>query len=237
MADQVIDFEKILRKNNPQISGQMVEKFERYATLLVEWNKKMNLTAITELSEIAIKHFSDSLLTLNVCDISQGATMLDVGTGAGFPGLPIKIVRPDLNLTLLDSLNKRIKFLDALRNNLKVDVKLIHERAEAAAQKIFLRESFDIVVSRAVAPLNILLEYCVPFAKVGGFFIALKGKNLRQELDIAQNAIKTLNTEIFTQKSFSLVAQNDRNIVVFKKLAKNLNIYPRNSAKIKKKPL
>lgn len=237
MENRFVEFEQILKKSNLEISDQLVEMFEKYADLLIEWNKKMNLTAITEPREIAVKHFLDSLLTLDVFEIPHGAAVIDVGTGAGFPGVPIKIVRPDVDLTLLDSLNKRIKFLEELKNYLKVDVKLIHSRAEEAAQKENLRECFDVAVSRAVAPLNVLLEYCMPFVKVGGVFVALKGKNARYEIDLAKKAIKVLNAEIFTQKSFNLVTENDRNIIVFKKIAKNLEIYPRNSAKIKKKPL
>lgn len=237
MENSFVEFEQILKKSNLEISKQMVEKFEKYAGLLVEWNKKMNLTAITEPREIAVKHFLDSLLTLDVFEIPHGAAVIDVGTGAGFPGVPIKIVRPDVDLTLLDSLNKRIKFLEALKDDLNFYVNLVHSRAEEAAQKENLRECFDVAVSRAVAPLNVLLEYCMPFVKVGGVFVALKGKNARYELDLAQNAIKVLNAKIFTQKSFNLVTENDRNIIVFKKIAKNLEIYPRNSAKIKKKPL
>ncbi len=237
MANHFVEFEQILKKSKIEISEQMVEKFEKYANLLIEWNKKMNLTAITEPREIAVKHFLDSLLTLNAVEIPNGAAVIDVGTGAGFPGVPIKIVRPDVDLTLLDSLNKRIKFLEALKDYLKVDVKLIHDRAEEAAQEENLRECFDMAVSRAVAPLYVLLEYCMPFVKVGGVFVALKGKNAQSELGLAQNSIKVLNAEIFTQKSFNLVTENDRNIIVFKKVAKNSDIYPRNIAKIKKKPL
>lgn len=237
MANHLVEFERILKESNLEISKQMVEKFEKYADLLIEWNKKMNLTAITEPREIAVKHFLDSLLTLNAVEIPNGAAVIDVGTGAGFPGVPIKIVRPDVDLTLLDSLNKRIKFLEALKDYLKVDVKLIHDRAEEAAQEENLRECFDMAVSRAVAPLYVLLEYCMPFVKVGGVFVALKGKNAQSELGLAQNSIKVLNAEIFTQKSFNLVTENDRNIIVFKKVAKNSDIYPRNIAKIKKKPL
>lgn len=237
MADQVVDFARIFEKSDLKISGKMVEKFEKYADLLTEWNEKINLTAIVERREIAIKHFLDSLLPLDAIAIPHGSSVIDVGTGAGFPGVPIKIVRPDADLTLLDSLNKRIKFLEDLSDKLGIEVKLIHARAEDAAHKKELRESFDVAISRAVAPLNVLLEYCMPFVKVGGVFIALKGSNARLELDLAKNAIKNLSAEIFTQKSFSLVNECDRNIIVFKKTAKNLDVYPRNSAKIKKKTL
>lgn len=237
MADQGVDFARIFEKSDLKISGEMVEKFEKYSDLLIKWNKKMNLTAIVDRQGIAIKHFLDSVLPLDAIAIPHGSAVIDIGTGAGFPGVPIKIVRPDVDLTLLDSLNKRIKFLDDLRKKLGIDVDLIHARAEDAAHKKDLRESFDVVISRAVAPLNVLLEYCMPFVKVGGVFVALKGKNAQSELDLANNAMKILNAEIFTQKSFSLVNECDRNIIVFSKTAKNLEIYPRNSAKIKKKTL
>ncbi len=237
MGDQVVDFAQVFEKTDLRISREMVGKFEKYADLLIDWNEKINLTAIVDPQEIAVKHFLDSVLALDAIAIPYGSAIIDVGTGAGFPGMPIKIVRPDVNLTLLDSLNKRIKFLNDLSDKLEIEVKLVHERAEDAAQKKDFRESFDVAISRAVAPLNVLLEYCLPFVKVDGVFIALKGSNVQSELDLAQNAIKNLNAEIFTQKSFSLVNDCDRSIIVFKKTAKNLEIYPRNSAKIKKKPL
>lgn len=162
------DIAMTLKKSQFDLTDSMIEQFEIYAELLIEWNKKVNLTAILKPKEIAMKHFLDSLLVLEAHKIPQGATVIDVGTGAGFPGVPLKIVRPDVKLTLLDSLNKRLNFLKFLSEFLKIDTNLVHERAEEAAKKETFREKFDVVVSRAVAPLNILLEYSVPFVKANG---------------------------------------------------------------------
>lgn len=230
-------FREILKQSDFKLTDLMIDQFEEYAKLLLEWNEKINLTAIVDVKEIAIKHFLDSLLVMKVYEIPQGATVIDVGTGAGFPGIPLKIVRPDINLILLDSLKKRLIFLDFLTSSLKIDVNLVHSRAEDAAKSATFRESFDVAVARAVAPLNILLEYCVPFVKMNGVFLALKGSNVNEELKKSQNAQKCLNVEAVDIKKFSLVDENDRSIVVLKKLSKVSNIYPRHSSKISKKPL
>ena len=237
MTENHSEITQILEESHFEMTDLMINKFEKYAELLVEWNKKMNLTAITRPEEIAKKHFLDSLLLLDAYEIPYGASGIDVGTGAGFPGVPLKIFRPDIKLTLLDSLNKRLIFLENLIEILNVKAKLVHSRAEDASRKVEFREKYDVVVSRAVASLNILLEYCAPFVKVDGFFVALKGSNLQNELSNAQNAIKNLNLEVFNLVESSLMSENDRNIIVLKKISKNLNIYPRQSAKISKKPL
>ena len=231
------DFRQVLKGSKFNLTDLMIEQFEKYAELLIEWNQKMNLTAIVEMREIAVKHFLDSLLVFDTYDIPNGATVIDIGTGAGFPGVPLKIVRPDLKVTLLDSLNKRLKFLDFLLSSLKIDAQLVHFRAEDAAKNTDFRENFDVVVARAVAPLNILLEYCVPFVKINGVFLALKGSNVNYELKNSQNAQKCLNVKVINLKNFSLADEDDRSIVVFKKLTKVSNIYPRHSSKISKKPL
>ena len=237
MIDIFNELKQTLKRCSVEISDLMIDQFVLYANLLSDWNKKINLTNIVEPKEVAIKHFLDSLLIFNAYKIPKNMSVLDVGTGAGFPGVPLKIVRPDLNLTLLDSLKKRLIFLQSLLNFLNIKATLINERAEVAARKDFFREKFDFVVSRAVAPLDILLEYCVPFVCVEGFFIAMKGSNVDTELDLAQNAIKKLGVETFLLKKFSLIDKNDRSIVVFKKLSNTANIYPRQSSKILKKPL
>lgn len=158
------------------LTERMVEQFTLYYELLLEWNEKINLTAITEPKEVAIKHMIDSLSCLDEKVFPDGASVIDVGTGAGFPGIPLKIFRPDLKLTLLDSLNKRIKFLQEVVDRLELsEVQCIHARAEEGARNKALREKFDVAVSRAVARLQVLAEYCIPFVRVGGYFVALKG--------------------------------------------------------------
>lgn len=226
----------VLRDSCFNLTDNMLDKFEKYAALLVEWNQKMNLTTITEPRQIAVKHFWDSLLTLQAFDIPKGARVIDVGTGAGFPGVPIKVRRPDIDLTLLDSLQKRLTFLEALTKAVGVSAELVHSRAEDAAKLAAFRETFDIAVSRAVAPLNVLLEYCLPFVKVGGVFIALKGNKAQLEIGNAENALKFLSGEIFKVEKFNLKGE-ERNIVVVKKVSALDSSYPRCSAKIKRNPL
>lgn len=227
----------VLENSNFTFTETMMDQFVRYAKQLVEWNSKINLTAITDPREIAIKHFVDSLSVLDAFEIPYGAKVIDVGTGAGFPGVPLKIVRPDINLTLLDSLNKRLIFLEDLMLALNLKADLIHSRAEDAARMQILRESYDVVVSRAVAPLNVLLEYCIPFINVNGIFIAMKGSNADAELENSKNAMKCLKVKVVDIKVFSLIDKNDRSIIVFKKYSELSNIYPRHSSKISKKPL
>lgn len=211
-------------------------QFESYYKLLIEWNKKINLTRITEPEEVVIKHFVDSLTLLKYCDIPQGASVIDVGTGAGFPGIPLKIVRPDIKLTLLDSLKKRLSFLDEVCSTLDIDAQLVHARAEDGAKNAEYRERFDIAVSRAVARLNTLSEYCLPYVKVGGQFIPMKGPELTEELSEAKTAIKTLGGKINAVNEFEL-KDSGRTIVVIKKTKQTPKTYPRHSSKIKSKPL
>lgn len=227
---------QVLAASNLKLTGKMIAQFEKYAALLIEWNKKMNLTAITEPRQIAIKHFLDSLSLLSAYDVPQAAKVIDVGTGAGFPGVPLKIARPDIELTLLDSLQKRLVFLDVLTDQLELKVALVHCRAEDGARKDLFREKFDVAVSRAVAPLNILLEYCLPFVKVGGVFVALKGSRAQEEIDAAKNALQVLNGEIVKVENFKL-AEEERNVIVIRKTEEVDFLYPRSSAKIKRKPL
>lgn len=219
------------------LDDNMLQRFEKYSELLVEWNQKMNLTAITEPEEIAIKHFLDSLLLLCAFDIKKGDSVIDVGTGAGFPGVPIKIARPDLNLTLLDSLNKRLVFLDNLMKNLNLDANLVHLRAEDGSRKEEFREKFSIATSRAVAALPALLEYCMPYVKVGGVFIAMKGPLIDEEIENSQNAIDTLGGKIEDIKKFVLPDNSTRNILIIKKIKKVSSKYPRRGVKISKNPL
>lgn len=211
-------------------------QFESYYKLLIEWNKKINLTRITEPEEVVIKHFVDSLTLLKYCDIKQGASVIDVGTGAGFPGIPLKIARPDIKLTLLDSLNKRLNFLNEVCGQLEINADLVHARAEDGAKDNKHREKYDIAVSRAVARLNTLSEYCLPYVKVGGQFISMKGPELTEELSEAKTAIKTLGGMINKVNEFT-IKDSGRTIVVVDKISPTPKQYPRHSSKIKSKPL
>ena len=217
-----------LKKINISINELQLKQLERYYELLVEYNKFMNLTGITIKEEVYLKHFYDSLTIAKVIDLNQYDTLCDVGTGAGFPGLVIKIIYPNLKITLLDSLNKRLNFLNIVIKELNLkDIETIHIRAEE------YKKQFDIVVARAVAPLNILLEYCIPITKVNGYFIAMKGKN-----EEANNALKELNSEIIETNSFLLpIEQSNRTIIKIKKIKETDKKYPRKYSEIKKNPL
>lgn len=212
-----------------------LERFDIYADELAKANKTMNLTAITEPDEIIVKHFADSLEILKYCAVPKDAGMIDVGTGAGFPGLPLLIVRNDIKLTLLDSLKKRLTFLDGVLNKCSLDAKIIHARAEDAGKEECLRETFDFATARAVAPLNVLAEYCIPFVKVGGYFAALKGT--REDFSSAEQAIKELGGEITDNISYKLPNGDGRSIIIIKKISQTSTIYPRNSKKITVRPL
>ena len=215
-----------------------IDRLNTYGNMLVEWNEKMNLTAITEPEEVLYKHFLDCLLFFKNVDVPQNATVIDVGTGAGFPGMVLKIARPDIKLTLMDGLNKRLTFLSAVLEALNLDAAVVHSRAEDGGKKAEYRERYDIACARAVANLPVLCEYCIPFVKVGGYFIAMKGASVEEEIAASKNALKQLNAEIETVLSFSLPYSEDkRNIVVIKKLAKTLPKYPRNAPKPIKQPL
>ena len=189
-------FEKILtdgmNKFDIELNEIQLAKFKAYCQLLLEWNRKFNLTAIKEPNEIAIKHFVDSCTILHYVNIKQNAKIIDVGTGAGFPGIPLKIIRDDIEITLLDSLNKRIVFLNEISEHLGISVSTIHGRAEDLGRNESYRQSFDIAVSRAVAPLNVLSEYCIPLVRKGGKFISMKGPDIKEETDTAKKGIKIL---------------------------------------------
>ena len=219
------------------VSSQQLDRFEKLAELLVEQNKTMNLTAITDPDGIAVKHFADSISVLSAVEFKSGAKVLDVGTGAGFPGIPLLIMKPDIDLTMLDSTAKKLKYVANTVDSLGLNANVLHSRAEEAAQKPEYRESFDVVCSRAVAALNILCEYCLPFVKKDGIFAAMKGAKAQEEIDVANNAIKTLGGEIIDKKSFTLSDGAERTIIIIKKISQNLPKYPRPSAQIAKKPL
>ncbi len=224
-------------ENKIAISDQQTAAFEKYAELLIEWNQKMNLTAITEPNEIAVKHFIDSISLLKFAEIKNGASVIDIGTGAGFPGIPLKIMRPDIQLTLLDSLNKRLIFLDEVCRNLAVSAELIHARAEEYGQKTEYRERYDIAVSRAVANLPALCEYCIPYVKVGGVFYAMKGADGENELENAANAISLLGGTSREILSLSLPDNSKRTFIIIDKIKNTSTKYPRRGVKINKKTL
>lgn len=219
------------------LNERMVNDFCRYAEILVEWNEKMNLTAITEPAAIAIKHFTDSLLFTKAFPINGDEKVIDVGTGAGFPGIPLKVFESGIELTLLDSLNKRINFLKEVSNELCQDNECIHARAEEQGRKKESREQYDIATARAVAHLRELSEYCLPFVKVGGYFVSLKGYDIEQELDEAKKAIELLGGKIERVEKYILPDDSRRSIVIIKKISQTAPKYPRQSAKIAKSPI
>ena len=221
-----------------ELSEKQLSQLETYYEFLVSWNEKMNLTAITEPKDVALKHFADSLSVLNYVDITNNASIIDVGTGAGFPGLALKIARPDIKLTLLDSLNKRLVFLEDVLNNLGLDAQLIHSRAEEGGQNIDLRECYDFAVSRAVAQLNVLCEYCLPYVRLSGSFIAFKGGESDDEIKNASKAIQTLGGKKKKVYKFDLPENSgSRTLVVIEKVHPTPDKYPRQNGKIKAKPL
>lgn len=220
------------------LTENQYEQFQKYFELLAEWNEKMNLTAITDESGVALKHFADSLSLLNFVDIPQNSSLADVGTGAGFPGVVLKIARPDIKLTLIDSLNKRLVFLNEVCSQLGIDAELIHSRAEDGARDEKLRESFDFAVSRAVARMNILSEYCLPYVKVEGAFCAMKGAQANEEFKESLNAINTLGGKLEKKYFFELPENGgERAIAVVRKVKNTPQKYPRQSGKIKAKAL
>lgn len=220
-----------------KITAEQAAKFQKYMELLVEWNEKLNLTAITEPEEILEKHFLDSLTTLLACKPKDGSKVLDVGTGAGFPGVPIKIVRPDLQVTLLDGSNKRLNFLGELCSELGVECRRVHKRAEEAGLDKAMRENFDIVTARAVAQLRILCEYCLPLVKMKGYFIAMKGPGANEELFEARNALDILGGDKVDVKQVQLPNAGERNLIVVRKLSFTPKGYPRHGGTIIKHPL
>lgn len=221
------------------LSTTQMEQYNRYFELLVEWNEKINLTAITEPKEVAIKHMIDSITAYDENLFKDGTTVIDVGTGAGFPGLPLKIFCPEIKLTLMDSLNKRIKFLQTVVEELGLkDVECVHARAEEGARNKKYRESFDIAVSRAVARLPILCEYCLPFVKKGGHFIALKGMQYHDEAEEAAKAIKVMGgskTEIRPVKLPEL--DDKRAVITITKTMPTPKAYPRKAGTPTKNPI
>lgn len=225
----------LAKENGIILDDTALDRFDKYAELLVEWNGKMNLTAITEPEEIEVKHFLDCLMLPKYFNLDYIQTVIDVGAGAGFPSMPLLIYKPDLCLTMMDAINKRLTFLDTAVHALGLEAQLIHERAEVAGQDENYREMFDLATARAVAPMNVLAEYCLPFVKVGGYFVALKGSN--DDTEEAKNAIATLGGEVVDNISYKLNGTEPRSIVVIKKISQTPTQFPRKSKKISTKPL
>ena len=222
-----------------KVSPAQAEQFQIYLDLLLERNTVMNLTAITDPEEAVIKHFVDSLTLLKALEIKKNAKVIDVGTGAGFPGIPLKIMRPDIELTLLDSLNKRLVFLREVCDAIGIEAETIHKRAEEAGKDTKLRESFDVATARAVANMNILAEYCIPLIKMKGYFAAMKGPSLPDELEYARKAISSLGCDVVKAVPFILPdeEQSERFVAVMRKLRFTPKMYPRHGGTITKKPL
>lgn len=220
-----------------KVTAEQAEKFQRYMELLIEWNEKLNLTAITEPDEIVEKHFIDSLTLLLACRPKEGGKLLDVGTGAGFPGVPVKIMRPDLEVTLLDGSNKRLNFLGQLCGELGIECRRVHKRAEEAGLDKTMRESYDLVTARAVAQLRVLCEYCLPLVKMKGFFVAMKGPGAGEELVEVKNALEILGGDKVEVKRIELPAAGERNLIVVRKLSFTPKGYPRHGGTISKHPL
>lgn len=230
-------FKEKLGKKCIELTNTQQEQFENYKNLLLEWNEKINLTAITDEDDIILKHFVDSMTIIKY--IKNNSSIVDVGTGAGFPGIPVKIANPSLNVTLVDSLNKRLLFLEDVINKLTLNqIKTVHSRAEEFGQNKLYREKFDVATSRAVANLSVLVEYLLPLVKVGGKCICMKGSEIEEELKNSEDAIKLLGGEIERVEEFTLPESDiKRNIVIIKKIRQTPNRYPRKPGVPSKNPL
>lgn len=231
------EFYQAIRQFVPQITEVQQERFYDYMNILLDWNNKINLTAITEPNEIILKHFVDSITILK--EIKDNSKIVDVGTGAGFPGIPLKIANETFEITLLDSLNKRINFLNEVINKLELkNINSIHSRVEEAGQNKQYREKFDVATSRAVAPLNILVEYMLPLVKVGGICICMKGSDIEEELENSKKAIDILGGKIEKVEKFTL-ANTDmkRNIIIIRKIKETPSKYPRKAGTPSREPL
>lgn len=230
-------------KLNIELTDLQLEQFQTYYEMLVETNKVMNLTAITEIEDVITKHFLDSLALAEVypdiCDDSKSITVLDLGTGAGFPGIPLKIAFPHLKITLMDSLNKRVKFLQSVINELELcDIEAVHGRAEEAARNKLYREQFDLCVSRAVANLATLSEYCVPFIKVGGKFIPYKSAEIEEEAKGGKRAVEVMGGKISEIKKLMLPDSDiERSFVIIDKIKNTPKTYPRKAGTASREPI
>lgn len=228
-----------LDKMKIQYNDEQIEQFRSYYELLTEWNKKINLTAITGYEDVVRKHFIDSILICSLLDLNKDIRIIDVGTGAGFPGIPIKILNPDCRIVLLDSLNKRVRFLETVVDELGLEnVECIHGRAEDVSREKKYRASFDLSVSRAVANLSTLCEYCIPFLKKGGMFVSYKSDKADDEINGSENAVRTLGSEITSVKEIALPETDIvRKFIIITNIKQVSNIYPRKAGIPAKDPL
>lgn len=237
--EERIFLENGFRELNIRINKKSIDELLLFRDMLLEWNKKINLTSITDNQEIFIKHFFDSATCMATGYIKDGFEVVDIGTGAGFPGLVLKIINNEINITLLDSLKKRTNYLENLVINLGLkNVEIIHGRAEEYGNKVEYREKYDIALSRAVASINVLLEYCLPYIKNGGYFLCQKGPKFKDELKEAEKALKTLGGKINEVKEFILPGSDiKRNIIVIEKIYKTPAKYPRKAGKPTSNPI
>ena len=236
----LIDPEKMRKKAlrfDISLSDSQIHSLEVYASMLVDWNTRMNLTGIVDPDGIMTRHFEDSLCLLHYVTLPEHGKLIDVGTGAGFPGMVLKILRPDLSVTLLDSLNKRLLFLQAVSEALFLPVDLLHARAEEEGRDSLYREQFDLACARAVADLRVLSEFCLPYVKLGGSFLSLKGPDLATELDSAKPGIGSLGGKCVGLFSYDLSDGSGRSLAVIQKIRPTPMQFPRSMAKINKKPL
>lgn len=232
-------FIELLAEKGIHLTSQQIKQYEKYYEMLVEWNEKMNLTAITEKEEVYLKHFFDSITAAFYFDFNQNIHICDVGAGAGFPSIPIKIAFPDIHVTIVDSLNKRITFLENLSSSLQLDqVHFIHDRAETFGHLKEHREFYDVVTARAVARMSVLSELCLPLVKVGGTFIAMKGSSGKEELDISKKAISLMGGELKKPYSFVLpFEESERNIFLIEKKKQTPKKYPRKPGTPNRNPI
>lgn len=234
-----IEFDEKIKQLNLTCDDHQKEQFEAYYELLVEWNSFMNLTAITEWDEVIVKHFVDSVALGSRMDLHKEMTVIDVGTGAGFPGIPLKIMFPELQVVLLDSLNKRVKFLNEVIDRLGLEgITAVHSRAEDGARKAEYRDHFDLCVSRAVANLSTLSEYCLPYVKVGGQFISYKSGDVMEELSASKKAINVLGGKQKDCIKLDLPGTDiHRSFVVIEKMKPTPKAYPRKAGTASKNPI
>ncbi len=236
-----MNFKETLKNEALSIGASLddtaLDRFEIYYKMLIDYNERMNLTAITEEKEVIVKHFCDSLYLISKVSVKEGASLIDVGTGAGFPGIPLLIARPDLKVTLLDGLNKRLVFLRDVLDAINLQAEIIHSRAEEGAHEEGLREKFDFATSRAVARQSVLCEYCLPYVKVGGKFLAMKGPQAQDELKEAKKGTALLGGKVESVIEYSLSDESSRALIVTEKISKTPAKYPRHNSKIKKNPL
>lgn len=232
-------YKEIFINEGYELDDKAIEKFDKFYNLLQEWNYKIDITKIVDEEEVYIKHFLDSLLITKSGVIEKNQKIIDIGTGGGFPGIPLKIYNDSLSFTLLDSLKKRINFLDIVTEDLKLEnVENLHGRAEEIARKEDYRENYDVATSRAVANLQTLLEYCLPFVKVGGYFIAMKGPNFKEELKDSKGAIKILGGVLDKVIEYELpLSLGQRSLIIIKKIKATPHRFPRSGGKPRTKPL